>query len=93
MKSLLGALEEKRRIIRLLSLCLQHEGVTTKIGSETEEPDLVGCTLIATSYQYDENRRGTLGIIGPSRMEYDRAMALVQYVAELLGTSLRGTSS
>jgi heat-inducible transcriptional repressor len=88
MKSLIAALEEKSRILRVLSSVLDHEGVKTAIGSENQAPELVGCSLVATSYGYDDARVGTLGIIGPTRMEYDRAMALVEYVAELLGSAL-----
>jgi heat-inducible transcriptional repressor len=42
-------------------------------------------TLITSPYQYDRHMTGTLGILGPSRMEYDRAISLVDYVAKLFG--------
>ena len=60
----------------------------TAIGSENVEPELAGCSIVATSYGVEDTRMGMLGIIGPTRMEYDRAMALVQHVAKLLGAAL-----
>lgn len=91
MKSLVTALEDKRRVIRLLDACMRDEGIVTAIGSENADPDLQGLSVVATSYVIDTAKVGVLGIIGPTRMEYDRAMALVGYVSELLGAALRGT--
>lgn len=88
MKGLLAALEQKSRIIRLLDSCLGTGGVVTAIGSESGEAGLTGCSIVATSYGVDDTRMGMLGIIGPTRMEYDRAMALVDYVSKLLGAAL-----
>jgi heat-inducible transcriptional repressor len=88
MKALLSALGEKSRILRLLNGCLQREGVVTAIGSETEDPILEGCSLVAATYGHNDERIGTIGIIGPKRMDYDRAIRLVGYVADLLGSTL-----
>jgi heat-inducible transcriptional repressor len=93
MKALVAALDDKRRIVRLLDACLANEGVITAIGSEHGDPHLQGLSVVATSYVVESGSIGTLGIIGPTRMDYDRAMALVGYVAELLGTALRGGRS
>lgn len=93
MKSLVAALEDKQRLVRLLDACLQGEGIVTAIGSETGDPQLSGLSVVATSYAIDSAKVGMLGIIGPTRMDYDRAMSLVSYVSELLGTALRGTRS
>lgn len=88
MKSLLVALRKKSRIIRLLNSCLDRTGVTTAIGVETDAPELAGCALVAASYEFEAVPAGTIGIIGPTRMDYDRAMALVEYVSGLLGGAL-----
>jgi heat-inducible transcriptional repressor len=91
MKTLVATLENRQRVLRLLNRCLAREGVTTAIGSESATPELAGCSLVATSYGTPEAGVGTLGIIGPTRMNYDRAMALVEYVAELLSSALAST--
>ncbi len=93
MKALLSALEDKRRAILLLNSCLGTEGIVTAIGSENAAPELAGCSLVATSYRFDESKAGMVGIIGPTRMDYDRAMALVEYVAQLLGEALAASRS
>jgi len=93
MKQLLSALEDKGRLLRLLDGCLEAEGVVTAIGSETGDPQLSGLAVVATSYRIDRTRVGTLGILGPTRMEYERAISLVGHVAELLGTALGRTRS
>jgi heat-inducible transcriptional repressor len=88
MKALIAALEDKSRILRILNSCLERPGLTTAIGSENAEPDLAGCSVIASSYGFGQTPAGALAVIGPTRMDYDRAMALVSYVAELLGSAL-----
>jgi heat-inducible transcriptional repressor len=93
MKALLSALEEKSRILRLLDSCLASDGVVTAIGSENDEPILRSCSIVATSYGVDDTRMGSLGIIGPTRMDYDRARALVEYVSKLLGGALAPSRS
>lgn len=93
MKALVATLEDKQRLVRLLDACLQNEGILTAIGTENLDPQLHGLSVVATSYEIDSTKVGMLGIIGPTRMDYDRAMALVGYVSELLGTALRGTRS
>jgi heat-inducible transcriptional repressor len=92
-KSLGTALEDKHRLVRLLDACMANEGILTAIGSENSDPELHGLSVVATSYAIDSTKVGMLGIVGPTRMDYDRAMSLVGYVAELLGTALRGSRS
>lgn len=93
MKSLVTTLEDKRRIVRLLDSCLANEGIVTAIGTEHGDPEMSGLSMVATSYTLDSTRVGVLGIIGPTRMDYERAMSLVGYVAELLGTALGGAKA
>lgn len=93
MKALLAAIQEKHRILRLLDRCLDGAGVRTAIGSETEDPELSTCSLVAAPYGGGGGSLGTIGIIGPTRMDYDRAIQLVGYVADLLGTTLERVRS
>lgn len=93
LKSLLAALEDKQRILNLLNRFLDRDGVALAIGRENEDPDLAGCSVVAASYGHGDTKLGALGIIGPTRMRYDRAIALVEYVADLLGAALQGSRS
>ena len=90
LKGLFRTFEEKHELLRVLNSCLQGEqaGVKVLIGSENSHPDLAGCTLIASSYGTGAGRLGTLGIIGPTRMEYARAIALVDSVARFFSGAL-----
>jgi len=90
LKGLFRTFEEKHELLRVLNRCLENEqpGVKLLIGSENPHPDLAGCTLVAASYGTGGRTLGTLGIIGPTRMEYARAIALVDSVARLFSDAL-----
>jgi len=90
LKAIFRTFEEKHHIVRILNRCLEEggEGVRIMIGSETHVPDLTNCTLIASAYGPAGSPLGALGVIGPTRMEYARAVALVDYVSRFFGTML-----
>ena len=90
LKGLFRTFEEKHELLRVLNSCLEVEqpGVKVLIGSENPHPDLAACTLVASSYGTGAGTLGTLGIIGPTRMEYARAIALVDSVARLFSDAL-----
>jgi heat-inducible transcriptional repressor len=90
MKLLFETIEQKNRLAALLSRCIEGEtqDVHIAIGSENALPGIEDCTLITSRYVVDENTHGSLGILGPTRMEYARAISLVDYVARLFGRVL-----
>jgi len=90
MKLLFETIEEKNRLAAIISRCIDGDTqeVQITIGAENALPGIEDCTLIASRYVIDENTRGSLGILGPTRMEYGRAIALVDYVARLFGHML-----
>ncbi len=83
-KALLQALERKRALLDLLGRVLSGEGVQVVIGEEQPSSDLRQCSLVAATYGSGDRVMGTLGIVGPTRMEYARAIALVDYLAKVL---------
>lgn len=83
-KTLLQALERKRTLIDLLGRVLSDRGVQVVIGDEQPSDDLADCSLVASTYGSGGRVMGTLGIVGPKRMEYARAIALVDHLAQLL---------
>jgi heat-inducible transcriptional repressor len=85
MKSLFRALDEKSKILALLEATLQCEGVQVLIGSENELTAVSGCTLVASRYMTGAHAVGTLGVIGPTRMDYGKIIPTVGYVAQLVG--------
>ncbi|HKQ62547.1 MAG TPA: heat-inducible transcriptional repressor HrcA [Candidatus Polarisedimenticolaceae bacterium] len=84
-RGLLTALEAKGRLVELLNRVLEEPGVQVVIGGENRLADLQRCSLVASAYYGAEGRViGTLGVVGPTRMEYGRAIALVGYLARVL---------
>jgi heat-inducible transcriptional repressor len=84
-RQLVKTLEEKAKLARILEACLQtpEAGVRILIGSENAEQDMRHCTLIVAPLHYRDRAVGALGVVGPTRMEYDRAMSAVGYIANI----------
>ncbi|MBI4165405.1 MAG: heat-inducible transcription repressor HrcA [Acidobacteria bacterium] len=84
-KELLKAFEEKVKVVKLLSACLQTPGtgVVTVIGRENPAHEMQNCAVIVAPYRYRNRVVGALGVVGPTRIEYDRAIPTVDYVAHL----------
>ncbi len=88
MRALFQMFEEKGRLVKILNECIAScppEGVKIAIGSELGEPSMRDFTLITASYTSVDNNVGFLGIIGPTRMEYDRGISLVGYLGRIVG--------
>jgi heat-inducible transcriptional repressor len=90
MKLLFETIEQKSRLAALISQCIEGDTqeVRITIGAENALPGIEDCTLITSPYIVDEKTHGSLGILGPTRMEYARAISLVDYVARLFGRVL-----
>lgn len=88
MKALFKAFEEKGVLIRILDECLNSDGVQIFIGSENEHEEMKECSVVAIPYNAYGNIFGTLGVIGPMRMDYSKIIPLVEYTAELVGGML-----
>ncbi len=88
MKRLFKAFEQKSMLVEFLDKCQQSQGVQIFIGSETEYPEIEGCSLIAATYRSGGNTIGTLGVIGPTRMAYSQVIPVVDYTAQLVGQLL-----
>ena len=88
MRTLFQMFEEKVRLVKILNECIGNnppEGVKISIGSELGVPDMRDFTLIASSYAPNDHTTGFLGIIGPTRMEYERGISIVEYLGRLVG--------
>ena len=86
-KRLLETFGDKARLVQLLNRCMEGGGMRVFIG---EDSDLTAddFSLVATTYGAGERVLGSLGIFGPSRMEYPRIVPLVHYLGEALGRAL-----
>ncbi len=87
LRSILAMIEEKHRLIGLLTAYLEESGLTVVIGSEHTTPDLQNFSLVVATYT-DGQRIGAVGVIGPTRMRYSRAIAAVDSVSQAVSRVL-----
>ncbi|MEP7274620.1 MAG: heat-inducible transcriptional repressor HrcA, partial [Acidobacteriota bacterium] len=91
MRQLFRIFEEKTKLVKLLNECvgpISTQQVGIRIGGENNLPGLHGCTVITSSYGYGDQVVGSLGVLGPVRMEYARTISVVNYVARILEQAL-----
>jgi heat-inducible transcriptional repressor len=93
LRELFEAFSRKREILALLERCTRAPGVRVFIGEESGLAPLEGCTLITAPYASQGKVLGVLGVIGPTRMAYERVIPMVQATADLLGEALDPGSS
>lgn len=88
LKKLFEAFNQKRDILHILDQCQNAEGVQLFIGEESGYSVLDECSMVTSPYEVDGQVVGVLGVIGPTRMAYDRVIPIVDITAKLLGSAL-----
>lgn len=88
LRRLFEAFNEKHDILHLLDLSLHAEGVQIFIGQESGYTILDDCSVVTAPYTLDNQVVGVLGVIGPTRMAYERVIPIVDVTARLLGSAL-----
>ena len=89
LRELFETFARKREILQLLERTLQAPGVRIFIGEETGLAPLDGVSLVTAPYGAGGQVLGVLGVIGPTRMAYERVIPVVQAAAEVLGAALQ----
>ncbi len=89
-RGFLRAFEEKERLLDLLDRTLAAGGIQVLVGSEANILDVPDVGLISTHYRTGGVRSGSLGIIGPTRMDYAKLMPLVSFAAQVTSDVLDG---
>ena len=87
-KTLLRTLEEKDLLVRLLDRTLGAPGICVFSGAEANLADLTDVSVVAAPYGTEGRPLGTIGVIGPARMNYSRVIPLVDFTAEMIGEAL-----
>lgn len=90
-RELVRFFEEKSRLVKILNECVNQtapQPVGVRIGAENSLASLRGCAVITSHYSYGDQIVGSLGVVGPVRMEYARTIGIVNYVARLLEQAL-----
>lgn len=88
LREILRTLEEKRKIIQLLNQTLKQEGMQVFIGMEEMFQELKGVSLVAVAYGAGQAPWGSLGVLGPTRMDYSRIIPLVEYTSQIVSDLL-----
>jgi heat-inducible transcriptional repressor len=93
LRRLFEAFSRKRFMLDLLDRSINAKGVQVFIGDESGFQILDNCSVVTAPYNVDDDTIGVLGVIGPTRMAYDRVVPIVDVTARLLGTALKAASS
>ena len=80
--------EQKTQLMRLLDISSQAEGVRIYIGGESQVVPFEELSVVSAPYEVDGQVVGTLGVIGPTRMPYDRMIQIVDITAKLVSNAL-----
>ena len=88
LRRLFEAFSKKRLILDLLDRSIDADGVQVFIGDESGYKILDDCSVVTAPYHLDNDTVGVLGVIGPTRMAYDRVVPIVDLTARLLETAL-----
>lgn len=89
LRDLLSAIEEKHRLVTVLNACIDTpEPVHVQIGLKEISDAGENLALISAPYTRNDQVQGSLGVLGPTRMHYERAITAVAYVAQLFSEAL-----
>lgn len=80
---------EEDQIIKVIDESAGETGLTVKIGTENEIKAMDNCTLITVPYQINAHEQGKIALLGPTRMEYQKIIPLLEYVAKLMSDLYR----
>jgi heat-inducible transcriptional repressor len=88
LRRLFDVFEQKTQLMRLLDVSSRAEGVRIYIGGESQVVPFEQLSVVTAPYEVDGRVVGTLGVIGPTRMRYERMIQLVDITARLVSHAL-----
>lgn len=88
LRTIFDAFSEKQEILNLLDYAIEAEGIQIFIGNESGYEAFDDCSIVTTSYSVDGQLIGSLGVIGPTRMQYNRVISAVDVTAKILSAAL-----
>lgn len=92
LRDLFDAFAEKRDIYHVLERCVSADGVQIFIGQEAGYDILEMCSLVTSTYEVNDEVVGILGVVGPTRMAYDRVVPAVDVTSKLITAALNSNS-
>ncbi len=93
---IINTFEEKKQLEKMVTERLMDEdseknGIQVYIGSESPVPSMKDCSVVTATYELGEGMRGTVGIIGPKRMDYEKVMGTIKKLMDQLDAIYKGT--
>ena len=88
LRRLFEAFQQKRDMLYVLDQCLHADGIQIFIGEESGYTEFNQCSLVTAPYKSADRTIGVLGVIGPTRMQYDKVASMVDVTAKLLTAAL-----
>ena len=82
-KTFLDILEKTDFVYDIINK-LGDDGITISIGTENEYPSMYDCSIVTTTYHIGQHTIGTIGVIGPTRMEYSKVVSVMEYMEKSL---------
>ena len=89
LQALLQMIDEKQKLLQLLNEYIDGPGLTVVIGAEHLDPSLRPFSLVLSTYDDGGAGIGTVGVLGPTRMRYSRAIAVVEGAAQAVSRVLK----
>lgn len=96
LKNLLELVNNNDMLSALLNQCAEAGGLIVRIGSENKFDQINECSIITATYRINDKELGTIGVLGPTRMDYTKVISSLEYVRKKLNqemTRLLGDSS
>lgn len=88
-KTLVSLLEQEHLLTGLMSAGFDKEGVTVHIGGEISNVQMRECSMVLGTYHLDDQPMGSIGVLGPTRMDYARVIAIVEHMTKNLSMVMR----
>lgn len=93
MRGIFRLFEEKRGLVELLDQTINAKDMMVFIGSETGMAEMKGISLVVSTYGREEGSLGAVGVMGPSRMDYNQVIPLVRSAAEAVSENFSNTEN
>jgi heat-inducible transcriptional repressor len=87
LKTLLSLLE-KESLLQEILMGKNDSGLSVRIGVENNQEAIKDCTMITATYHMGDQMQGTIGVLGPTRMEYSKAITIVEHLSKILNYTL-----
>ena len=89
-QQVIEALEKQVAVVSLLTAAVEEAHLVVRIGSENDAPEMKEWSVVTAPYEAEGRPVGALGVVGPTRMDYAKAISAVEAVSRGLGTALGG---